>query len=71
MFLFIKKGIFLLSFVGIFLTLQMANKNHLTMKTDIEIAHEAKLDRIDDVAASMGVEVEQLEHYGKYIAKLP
>ncbi len=71
MFLFIKKGIFLLSFVGIFLTLQMANKNHLTMKTDIEIAHEAKLDRIDDVAASMGVDVEQLEHYGKYIAKLP
>ncbi len=41
------------------------------MKTDIEIAHEARLDRIDDVAAAMGVDAEQLEHYGKYIAKLP
>lgn len=41
------------------------------MKTDIEIAHETQLERIDNVASLMGIESESLEHYGKYIAKLP
>ena len=41
------------------------------MKTDIEIAHETQLERIDNVAALMGIESDSLEHYGKYIAKLP
>ncbi len=41
------------------------------MKTDIEIAHATPLRRIEEVAASMGIDNEALEHYGKHIAKLP
>ena len=41
------------------------------MKTDFEIAHETELERIDNVAAKMGIAADDLEHYGKYIAKLP
>lgn len=41
------------------------------MKTDIEIAHETKLSRIEEVAAQIGINSDDLEHYGKYIAKLP
>lgn len=41
------------------------------MMKDIEIAHSTQLKRIDEVAASMGIDPEQIEHYGKYIAKLP
>lgn len=41
------------------------------MKTDIEIAHETELERIDNVAAKIGIAADDLEHYGKYIAKLP
>ena len=41
------------------------------MKTDIEIAHETELERIDNVAAKIGIATDDLEHYGKYIAKLP
>ena len=40
------------------------------MKTDIEIAQEAALEHIRDVAASIGIEDEDLEYYGKYNAKL-
>ena len=41
------------------------------MKSDIQIAHETKLERIENVAAMMGIDANDLEHYGKYIAKLP
>ena len=41
------------------------------MKTDLEIAHSTVLKNIDEVAASMQIPSEELEHYGKYIAKLP
>lgn len=41
------------------------------MKTDIEIAHETELERIYNVAAKIGIAADDLEHYGKYIAKLP
>ncbi len=41
------------------------------MKTDIEIARETKLLPISDVAAGIGIGEDQLEHYGKYIAKVP
>lgn len=41
------------------------------MKTDLEIAHGTKLDHIDDVAARMDVAADDLEHYGKHVAKLP
>ena len=39
------------------------------MKTDIEIAQEAAMLPIKDVAASIGVEEDDLELYGKYKAK--
>lgn len=41
------------------------------MKTDIEIARECKLAPIEDVARQINVPVEELELYGKYIAKVP
>ncbi|EXG86904.1 Formate-tetrahydrofolate ligase [Clostridium sp. ASBs410] len=40
------------------------------MKTDIEIAQEAKMLPIKDVAASYGISEDELELYGKYKAKL-
>ena len=40
------------------------------MKTDIQIAQEAKLQPIKDVAASIGITEDDLELYGKYKAKL-
>ena len=40
------------------------------MKTDIQIAQEAELMHIKDVAASIGISEEALEFYGKYKAKL-
>ncbi|PWL72747.1 MAG: formate--tetrahydrofolate ligase [Clostridiales bacterium] len=41
------------------------------MLTDIEIAQQAKMLPIAQVAAGLGIDAEQLEPYGKYIAKLP
>ena len=40
------------------------------MKTDIEIAQEAVMEPITEVAASIGIEADDLEFYGKYKAKL-
>lgn len=40
------------------------------MKTDIQIAQEAELMYIKDVAASIGISEEELEFYGKHKAKL-
>ena len=40
------------------------------MKTDIQIAHEANMLHIKDVAASIGIFEDELEFYGKYKAKL-
>ena len=40
------------------------------MKTDIEIAQEAKMLPIKDVAASIGIDEDELELYGKYKAKI-
>ncbi|MBS6762597.1 MAG: formate--tetrahydrofolate ligase [Clostridium sp.] len=40
------------------------------MKTDIQIAQEAEMLHIRDVAASIGIEEDDLEFYGKYKAKL-
>lgn len=39
-------------------------------KTDLEIAQEAKLLKIDKVAEKIGIEEDDLEYYGKYKAKL-
>ena len=41
------------------------------MKSDIEIARESALRPITEVAASLGIAEEQLQHYGRYIAKVP
>ncbi len=41
------------------------------MKTDFEIAYEATLEPIGNVAAKVGIPQDALEPYGKYIAKLP
>lgn len=41
------------------------------MKSDIEIARESTLSPITQVAASLGIEEDNLQHYGKYIAKVP
>ncbi len=40
------------------------------MKSDIEIAREARLDNITDVAGRLGIDADDLELYGKYKAKL-
>ena len=40
------------------------------MKTDIQIAQEAKLWHMKDVAAAYGIEEDDLELYGKYKTKL-
>jgi formate--tetrahydrofolate ligase len=40
------------------------------MKSDIEIAQEAKMIPIQEVAASLGIDEDELELYGKYKAKL-
>ena len=41
------------------------------MKTDIQIAREARLDNIASIAKNVGIDEEKLIPYGKYIAKLP
>ena len=41
------------------------------MLSDIEIAHSTPLNPIEDVAAGIGIDANDLEHYGKYIAKVP
>ena len=41
------------------------------MKTDFEIAREATLLPINDIAAKAGISAVKLEPYGKYIAKVP
>lgn len=42
----------------------------MIMKTDIEIAQEAEMKHIRDVAATLGITEDDLEYYGKYKAKL-
>ena len=41
------------------------------MKKDIEIAHSTPLKPIGEVAAAMGISPDDIEHYGRHIAKLP
>lgn len=41
------------------------------MKTDSEIAHEAKLNLIGDIARQISIPENDLEPYGKYMAKVP
>lgn len=46
------------------------NKRRENMKTDIEIAQEAVMEPITNVAAGIGIDADDLELYGKYKAKL-
>ena len=41
------------------------------MKSDIEIARSCAMKRIEDVATTAGIPADVLEHYGKYMAKVP
>lgn len=41
------------------------------MKTDIQIAQEATLKRVDQIAQNLGIDSENLEFYGSYKAKIP
>ena len=41
------------------------------MKTELEIVRECKLERIEKIAEKIGLPSEDLENYGKYIAKVP
>lgn len=56
-------------FCGI-LKIMFKNKKEYKMKTDIEIAHEAKMLPISDIAKRLGIEDEELELYGRYKAKI-
>lgn len=39
--------------------------------TDLEVAQSAKIEHINNIAKKLGIDTEELEHYGKYKAKLP
>jgi formate--tetrahydrofolate ligase len=41
------------------------------MKTDIDIAREAKMLHVREIAAMLGIQEDDLQYYGKYKAKLP
>ena len=41
------------------------------MKSDIDIAHDCKLERIEKIAEKCGIAVEDIYPYGHYIAKVP
>ena len=47
------------------------NKLSSTMKTDIQIARECELKPIGDIAAQLGIAPEDIEPYGRYMAKVP
>ena len=49
-----------------------SKKNKINiMKSDIEIARETKLTEIHKVASNYGIPADEIENYGKYIAKAP
>ena len=49
---------------------QRGNVGGHNMKTDIQIAQEATMIPIKEVAASIGIQEDDLELYGKYKAKI-
>lgn len=42
-----------------------------TFPSDLEIAQSAKIIHINEIATKLGIGIDDLEHYGKYKAKLP
>lgn len=43
----------------------------MSFPTDLEIAQNCKMQHINEIAAKLNISVDELEHYGKYKAKLP
>jgi formate--tetrahydrofolate ligase len=43
----------------------------MSFPSDLEIAQNCKLQHINEIAAKLNIPVDELEHYGKYKAKLP
>lgn len=41
------------------------------MKSDIEIARSIELEKIDRIAESIGIPTDEIQNYGRYIAKVP
>ena len=41
------------------------------MKTDIQIARECQLEHISEIASRLGIPTEEIEPYGRYMAKVP
>ena len=41
------------------------------MKTDIQIARECELKPIGDIATQLGIAPEEIEPYGRFMAKVP
>lgn len=48
-----------------------AGIKQIVMKTDIEIAREARMKHINEIAAMLGISEDDLVHFGKFKAKLP
>lgn len=46
-------------------------KKSMAFPSDLEIAQACKMKHINDIAAGLGIDADELEHYGKYKAKLP
>ncbi|MCX6296753.1 MAG: formate--tetrahydrofolate ligase, partial [Bacteroidetes bacterium] len=42
-----------------------------TILTDLDIAQNATIKHINEIASKLGIAVDDLEHFGKYKAKLP
>lgn len=43
----------------------------MSFKSDLEIAQECEMQHINKIATKLNIEIDHLEHYGKYKAKLP
>lgn len=76
-FLYICKPIFLLFYLKVYFisnryeaTIFFIPKTQQTM-TDLEIARSTKLQPIQEVADKIGIDANNLEQYGKHIAKVP
>ena len=41
------------------------------MKTDIQIARECQLVHINEIATQLGINPEEIDPYGRYMAKVP
>ena len=56
--------------IGFVLSYRKHIKGMIRMQTDLEIAQEAKILPIEQIASQLGLENEDLELYGKFKAKI-